>query len=148
MNLTLQKRLASQIMNCGLDRIRFDTGSLEQIKEAITNKDVKGLIKKGLITRAPEKGISRYRAILRIEQRKKGRRRGHGTRKGTYGARMRDKEKWMGKVRLQRSTLRELKESKKVNQEEYRELYMKVKGGFFRSKRHMMLYIEERGLKK
>jgi large subunit ribosomal protein L19e len=148
MNLTLQKRLGSQVMNCGLDRVKFDTENLEQIKEAITKKDVKGLIKKGMITRAPEKGISRYRAILRIEQRKKGRRRGHGTRKGTYGARMKDKEKWMGKVRLQRSTLQELRETKKVTQEEYRELYMKVKGGFFRSRRHMMLYLEERGLKK
>jgi large subunit ribosomal protein L19e len=148
MNLTLQKRLASQVMNCGLDRVRFDTENLEQIKEAITKADVKGLIKKGMVTKIPKKGISRYRAILRIEQRKKGRRRGHGTRKGTYGARMRDKEKWMGKVRLQRSTLRELEASKKINHEEYVELYMKIKGGFFRSKRHMMLYIEERGIKK
>jgi large subunit ribosomal protein L19e len=148
MNLTLQKRLASQIMNCGSDRVKLNTESLEQIKEAITNADVKGLIKKGLITKVPKKGISRYRAQLRINQRKRGRRRGHGTRKGTYGARMKDKDKWMGKVRLQRSTLKELKETKKLTPEEYHEFYMKIKGGFFRSKRHMMLYMEERGLKK
>lgn len=148
MNLTLQKRLASQIMDCGLDRVKFDTANLEQIKEAITNADVKKLIKRGMIIKMPKRGVSRYRAILRIEQRKKGRRRGHGTRKGTYGARMSDKEKWMGRVRLQRKTLRELKESKTVTQAEYVELYMKIKGGFFRSKRHMMLYIDERGLKK
>jgi|WetSurMetagenome_2_1015567.scaffolds.fasta_scaffold314437_2 large subunit ribosomal protein L19e len=146
MNLTLQKRLASQVLNCGLDRVRLDPASLEQIKEAITKADIKGLVKKGLIIKMPERGISRYRAKLRIGQRKKGRRRGHGTRKGTYGARMSDKEKWMGKVRLQRSTLEELRE--KLTPEEHKEIYMKIKGGFFRSKRHMMLYMEERGLKK
>jgi large subunit ribosomal protein L19e len=146
MNLTLQKRLASQVMGCGADRVKFDTSSLEQIKEAITKADIRGLIAKGLIIKNPERGVSRYRAQLRIAQRKKGRRRGHGTRKGTYGARMGDKKKWMGKVRLQRSTLEELRD--KLTPEEHKEIYMKIKGGFFRSKRHMMLFIEERGLKK
>ena len=148
MRLTLQRRISAQILKCSGKRIRFDPEKLEQIKEAITKTDVRSLIKGGAIKKNPARGVSRSRARIRAEQKKKGRRRGHGTRKGPATARRPPKKKWVSKVRLQRSTLKELEDGKKINHKECKELYMKVKGGFFRSKRHLLLYVEEQGIKK
>lgn len=145
MRLTLQRRLAAQVMGCSEKRIRF-TEELDSVKEAITKADIKGLIKKGLVKKVPVRGISRYRARIRIVQKRKGRRRGHGTRKGKATSRLPSKEAWINKVRLQREALKSVKG--KIEPKKYHELYMKIKGGFFRSKRHLMLYIEEQGIKK
>jgi ribosomal protein L19E len=40
-----------------------------------------------------------------------------------------------------------LKEKKIIDDKLYRELYLKSKGGFFRSKRHIKIYLEERAKK-
>ena len=50
----------------------------------------------------------------------------------------------MNAVRAQRTLLKELKEKKEIDAKLYKELYLKVKGGFFRSKRHIQLYLKER----
>ena len=52
----------------------------------------------------------------------------------------------MQKVRVQRELLRKLKEKGMIAREDFKELYTKVKGGFFRNKRHIKIYIEEKGL--
>jgi large subunit ribosomal protein L19e len=52
----------------------------------------------------------------------------------------------MNKVRLQREFLRELKVLGVIDKKTFRILYLKSKGGMFRSKRHMKLYIDEQGL--
>ena len=41
-----------------------------------------------------------------------------------------------------------LREKEIIEKKVYRDLYLKSKGGFFRSKRHLKLYIDEHGLKK
>ena len=148
MRITLQRRLAAQVMSCSEKRVRFKTEELDSVKEAITKVDIKGLIKKGTISKIPVKGVSRYRARIRAIQKKKGRRRGHGTRKGSPASRVPKKKKWMSKVRLQRKVLKGIREEGAITPKAYKVLYMKVKGGFFRSKRHLMLYIEEQGIKK
>ena len=148
MRITLQRRLAAQIMGCSEKRVRFKTEELDSVKEAITKVDIKGLIKKGTISKIQAKGVSRYRARIRARQKKKGRRRGHGTRKGSPSSRVPKKKKWMSKVRLQRNLLKGIREEGAITPKAYKVLYMKVKGGFFRSKRHLMLYIEEQGIKK
>ena len=51
-------------------------------------------------------------------------------------------------MRTQRGFLKELKEKKIVTGLIYRQLYRKSKGGFFRSKRHIKLYVEEHDLTK
>ena len=143
-----QKRLAARIFKSSPGKVSFDPEKLSEIKEAITKQDVKTLISDGIIKRVRSNQQSRVRTRLRALQRSKGRQRGPGSRKGRASARLSRKSKWIARIRLQRAFLRGLKESKSISQSAYRDLYMKSKGGFFRSRRHLELYLTERGLKK
>jgi len=84
-----QRRLAAALLKCGLNRVRITTDPAEQesILDAITREQVRELIARNVITRRPERGVSRGRTRKRAAQRAKGRRRGHGTRKGAARAR-------------------------------------------------------------
>ena len=144
MKLDNQKRLAAHILKCSKKRIRFDESRLEEIKEAITKIDINGLIKDHAIRKLPKKGVSRVRARKKLVQRRKGKQKGPGSRKGSIKARLPKKKAWMYRVRAQREFLGVLKEKKILDNNLYRELYLKTKGGFFRSKRHIKLYLEER----
>lgn len=144
MKLDNQKRLAAQILKCSEKRIKFDPDRLSNIKEAITKVDIRGLIKDKAIRKAYIKGVSRGRARKRLVQRRKGKQRGVGSRKGSRGARLPRKREWINKIRVQRELLKKLKEKKIIDDRLYRELYLKSKGGFFRSRRHIKLYLEER----
>jgi len=42
--------------------------------------------------------------------------------------------------------LKDLRDKDLVTKKDYHELYLKSKGGFFRSKRHIKLYLEEHRL--
>ena len=137
-----QKRLAADILKCSPKRLIFDSSRMEEIKEAITKADVRKLIKSKAIIRIPKRGISRARARETAGQVRKGRKHGQGSRKGKRKARIRKKDEWKSRVRLQRNFLRELKKNGKIGKD-YRKLYLKIKGGFFRSKRHMKLLIGE-----
>ena|SRR3989338_1626731 len=148
MMLKTQKRIAAQILKCSPKKVAFDTSKLADIKEAITKHDIKTLITDGSIKRLRPNEQSRFRARKRALQRSKGRQRGEGTRKGTPNARVASKTRWIGKIRLQRDTLAKLRESSQITKQAYRTLYLKAKGGFFRSKRHLELYITEHGMKK
>ena len=147
--MNLQKRLASQVLGCSPKRILFDETRSDEIKEAITRSDVKRLIGSGAIIELQKTGISRARANKRKTQKAKGRRTGHGSRKGRAGARGENsKTLWVNKVRLQRRFAAALKNSNKVDKETYKDLYRKIKGGFFRSKNHIIVYLEEKGILK
>ena len=146
MKLATQKRLAATLLKCSSDRVVFKPEHLHDVKEAITKSDLRLLISDGVISRQPVKGVSRVRARKIREQKRKGLRRGHGSRKGTPNASTPDKEKWMNKVRKQRAFLKELKDKELVTIQIYRNLYRKSKGGFFRSKRHIKLYLDDQRL--
>ncbi len=146
MKLQVQKRLASSIMKRSKKKISLDTSRLEDIKEAITRFDIKSLIKDKAIKVKPIKGASKVRTRKLKEQKSKGRRSGQGSRKGKFTARLSKKEIWMNKIRKQRIFLKELKDKGKFNSQTYRQLYNKAKGGYFRSKRHIKLYIDEHNL--
>ena len=147
--LDVQRRLASQILKCGRNRIGFDAQKLEEIKEAITKIDVRALINSGAIYARDLNNTSKYWARVRKEQKGKGKQKGPGSRKGKKTARgLAPKRIWINKIRLQRSYLKSLREQQKLQTKDYHELYMKSKGGYFRSLRHMKLYVEERGLAK
>ncbi len=135
-------------MGCSEKRVRFDTARLEEIKESITKADIKSLVDDKAITQIPKKGVSRGRANKIQSQKRKGRRKGHGSRKGTLNARDNKKDMWMAKIRLQRKTLKQLKDKGLITDKAFRLLYLKAKGGFFRSVRHINLYITERNLVK
>lgn len=144
--LKTQKRLAAQIMKCSPDRVWLDPEMLDEIKEALTKANVRGLISSGAIVKKPTHSTSRGRIRKALIQKRKGRGKEPSKRKGKATARRPAKEEWMNKTRLLRATLTDLKEKGELDVKNYRSLYMKVKGGFFRSKRHLSMYLEEQGL--
>ncbi|MFP4111640.1 MAG: 50S ribosomal protein L19e [Candidatus Woesearchaeota archaeon] len=146
MKLTIQKRLASEILKCSPDKIWLDSEKSKEIKEAITKIDMKNLIKQGLVAKKKLPEQSRARARFVHDQKVKGRRGGSGSKKGSPSSRLSDKEKWITKVRSLRTLLAELKEKSLISPKTYRNLYSKAKGGFFRNKRHIKLYINEHDL--
>lgn len=148
MKLKVQKRLAAQVLGCSQKRVWFDSERFEELKEAITKVDIRSLIKDNAIKMKPVKGVSKARARKRREQRRKGRQRGSGSRKGKKGARLSKKTRRKNNMRTQRSLLKELVTKKIIEPATYRNLYLKSKGGFFRSRRHIKLYIDEHKLAK
>lgn len=146
MKLTVQKRLASKILGCSSKKVKLAPNHFSDISKAITRADVSGLVEEGLIVKVPSKGVSRVRARKRNVQRQKGLQKGPGKRKGKKTARTPSKEIWMIKIRLLRSFLKELREKTILSQENYKNLYNKAKGGFFRNKRHVKIYIDEHKL--
>ncbi len=143
--MNLQKRIAGKIMGCSPARIHLNPEKLAEIKEAITRADVRSLLKKGVIERMPLTGISHSRLRATLKARRKGRRRGFGSRKGAATARMPRKQAWISTVRAQRSFLKRLAAGGHITKQVYWSIYRKVKGGFFRSARHLKLYVEEQG---
>ena len=148
MQLDIQKRLAGQVLKTSEKNIRLDPSKLDEIKEAITKADIKSLIKHHVITARAKRGISRFRIRHRNSQKRKGRLVGHGSRKGGEGARLEKKVAWANKIRVQRKFLQNLRDKGAIDPTSYRMLYMKSKGGFFRSKRHIQIYMQERGIGK
>ena len=71
-----------------------------------------------------------------------------GSRKGTKGARRGKKSSWLRVVRPQRKLIKELKEKKQLTPNTYRKVYKLVKGGMFRSKTHLMNYLEDKKMLK
>jgi large subunit ribosomal protein L19e len=123
--------------------VTFDNDRLDDIKQAITKRDLKLLIGDGAITKKPGNFTSRVRSRKLAMQKRKGRRDGPGSRKGKFSARFKPKKTWMSRLRVQREFLRLLLEKKIITRQAYRELYLKSKGGYFRSKRHIKLYLQE-----
>jgi len=139
--LSLQRRLAADLLKCGIHRVKFDPERLEEIAEAITREDVRRLIEDGAIYKEQEKGVSRVR--VRMRRRKK---RGPGSRKGAKYSRISRKELWMMRVRAQRRRLRELRDRKLITRAVYRRIYRMVKAGAFKSVASMMEYLEQNKL--
>ncbi|HIP89165.1 MAG TPA: 50S ribosomal protein L19e [Thermococcus paralvinellae] len=146
--MRMQRRIAAEILKCGENRIWIDPEKIEDVKSAITREDIKRLIKDGVIKKKPIKGQSTYRAKIRHEQRKKGRHRGPGSRKGKKTARMGKKERWIATIRALRKELRKLKAEKKIDVHTYRRLYIRAKGGQFKNKHQLYLFLEEKGILK
>ena len=146
--MRMQRRIAAEILKCGENRIWIDPERIEDVKSAITREDIKRLIKEGVIKKKPIKGQSTYRAKIRHEQRKKGRHRGPGSRKGKKTARMGKKERWIMTIRALRKELRKLKAEKKIDVHTYRRLYIRAKGGQFKNKHQLYLFLEEKGILK
>jgi len=143
MNLKPKKRLAGKALGVSPQKVKFDPEQLDEVKEAITLKDIVSLIKRKIVGKKKVNLKSRGKIRKNQEQKKKGRRRGAGSRKGTANARKDSKETWMEKIRTQRAYIKNLKEQGKVDTKTYRMLYRRSKGGFFRSKRHINLYLQE-----
>ena len=144
--MNTQKKLAGKILKCSPKRIKLDPARKDEIKEAITKHDVKLLLGKKAIVAKQKKGVSRARANKILTQKKKGLRKSHGSRKGTANARANTKTTWIIKIRKQRELIKRLYSTGKIDTATYRNMYKKCKGNFFRSVRHIKLYLEEHGM--
>ena len=143
MKMNSAKRLAARFLNVGATKVKVDGSKLKEVKEAMTGDDIKGLIGDKTFTKNAT-GQSRGRARALAEKKKKGRKKGIGKRKGTMKARTNPKELWLKKVRAQRLYIKKLLAEEKVDSKSYRDLYRKVKGGFFRTKSHIDVYLSKK----
>ena len=146
MNLQTQKRIAADILKVGTTRVFFDPARSNEIKEAITRGDIRKLIMDLAIQARPKKGNSRFRIRKNLLQKKKGRRAGKGSRKGKVNARQNVRRRWINGIRVQRAFIKKLRNKEMITKADYHDLYSKSKGGMFRSKRHIKLYLEEHKL--
>lgn len=141
-----KKALAAKILKISKKKVRFADEALEDIKKAITRSDLRGLIAVKSIYTNKNNYHSRSGARKIANQKKKGRRKGKGSKKGSKNSKLTKKDKWMIKIRVQRRFIKELREKGLLSASSYRMLYAKSKGGFFRNKRHIKLYLNERNL--
>jgi large subunit ribosomal protein L19e len=146
MKLDNRKRMIANMLGIGIDRIKFDNSRISEIKDAITKADLRVLIQSKAIIIKPKKGTSRARARKLLLQKRKGRRSGRGSKKGKKRATLPKKRAWINRVRIQREFLRNLRDKKLISTKTYRLIYRKISGGFFRSKNHLKLYLQERNL--
>ena len=147
-DLRNQRRMASSILKCGENRVWMDSDRTDEIAKAVTRSDVKVLINGGAIKSKQIQGISRGRKKFNQKQKDKGRRKGHGSRKGAKYARLPRKERWMRTIRPIRTYLRQLRDDKSIEKSIYRKYYRKAKGGEFRSKHHLRTRLTSDGFLK
>ncbi|MDG6244389.1 MAG: 50S ribosomal protein L19e [Methanolobus sp.] len=145
-DLSNQKRIASDVLGCGIKRVWMDPEAAAEIAVAITRADIRELVEAGSIKAAPVKGVSRGRARIRDAKRKYGHRKGHGKRKGKQGARNPRKEQWMKKIRALRKELKQMREDGSLDRSTYCRVYRKAKGGEYRSVAHLKANLESQKL--
>ena len=136
----LQKKMAAQILKVGRNRVWLDPKHAKDLDAAITKADVRRMILKGWVKALPEK-VHRPR-----EKRKRGR--GRGSRKGARYSIVNRKRRWILKVRPMRAMLQEMKAKQQIDNPTFKKLYGLVKGGMFRSRSHLRLYMEQNNLLK
>ena len=147
-DLRNQRRMAASILKCGVNRVWMDQDRVDEIAKAVTRDDIRILIHGKAIRSRQKKGISSGRRKYIANQKKKGRRKGHGSRKGAKYARFPRKRRWIQTIRPIRAYLRELRDNKLIDPSTYRKYYRKAKGGEFRSKRHLRMHLISDGILK
>jgi len=147
-DLRNQRRMAASLLKCGKSRVWIDNDRLEEIAKAVTKNDIRILIKGEAIKSRQKKGISSGRKKYIAKQKAKGRRRGHGSRKGASYARLYKKERWIRTIRPIRLYLATLRKEKKIDNTIYRRYYDRAKGGEFKSKNHLKSHLVTDGILK
>lgn len=145
-DLRVQRRLAAEVLDCGVNRVWVDSLHSEDVAAAITREDIRRLVNQGVIQKKRAKGTSRGRARKREAQRKKGRQRGPGTREGAKGARNPSKKAWIRKIRAIRDELRTLREDGTIEASTYRKYYRRAKGGVYTSRAHLLNHMKTDGV--
>lgn len=141
-----KKKLAAKILKTSPKKVKFAAEALEDIKKAITRSDLRGLIAVGKVKKETPNQQSRARARKVASQKRKGRQKGRGSKKGSKNSIITRKEKWISRIRVQRKFLKELKTKGLLSLKNHQLLYRKSKGGYFRNKRHIKLYLAENRL--
>ncbi|MGB9740362.1 MAG: 50S ribosomal protein L19e [Candidatus Bathyarchaeales archaeon] len=140
--LKSQRRLAAKVLKVGESRVWIDPERTDDVEAAITREEIRKLIHEGIIKPLPEKGVSRARARILHEKKKRGRRRGAGSKSGAAHTKISKKEAWMTKIRALRKKLRELKAKKIITENAYRKLYKMASSGRFSSVADLERYLK------
>ena len=146
MQITNQKKMAAQILKCGVHRVWINPSYLDQVAQSVQKEDIREAIDNGWIKAKAIKGTSRVRALKIQEQKQKGRRKGQGKRSGSANARNPRKQRWMATIRAQRRILKDMREDGTLESSQYRHYYLKAKGGSYRSIAHMKANMEIDGI--
>ena len=145
MDLKNQKRMAAEILKCGVNRVWLDPEKIEEIAECITRADIRTAIASGTIKAKPKNGTSYGRIRHNAEQKAKGKRKGPGSRKGTSNARVPSKRRWIFVIRPIRAELKSLRDEGKISPSVYRMYYRKAKGGVYKSRRNLRMHMISAG---
>ncbi len=145
MDLSSKKRIAADLLGCGVNRVWIDPTYVDDVYEAATRDDIRFLINAGVIKAKQKRGVSRGRARYIMMQKKKGKRRGPGSKKGSKYARLSKKERWMRTIRPIRKRLRELRDMGAIDRSTYRRYYNLAKGGVFKDTRHLEAHLRSSG---
>ncbi len=144
MKLNKLKDMAGKILKKSKHKLILKEDKLEankkMVSDAITKDDVRKIIVEGIVEKKKNTGHSRGAARILLEKKKLKRKRGPGKRKGTKSARKKTNEHNL-KVRALRKRLRELKKENKLNDKNYNKLYLRIKGNYFKGKKHLEEYI-------
>lgn len=141
-DLKSQRRLASQILKIGQNRVWINPAKIDDTEAAMTREEIRRLIHEGVIKSLPESGVSRGRARVLHAKKREGRRSGPGSRTGALRAKVSKKEAWMSKIRALRKKLRRLKVGKIITQSNYRKLYKMANSGKFESVAGLERYLK------
>lgn len=136
----LQKRLAAKILKAGKSKVWLDPTKAKDIAQAITRADVRRLILKKVVKKLPGK--------IRMPSERTEKKKGQGSRKGSKNTIVTSKTRWINTIRPLRRELKELKTSKQIENSTYKQMRKLAKGGMFRSRAHLRLYLEQHGLLK
>ena len=146
MSLKSQRRLAAEIMKVGETRVWIDPERIDYVEAAITREEIRKLIHEKVVKRLPATGVSRSRARLLAQKRKKGLRRGPGGKSGPARSKVSKKEVWMNRIRPIRRRLSDLKETRAITESTYRKLYDMSESGVFESKADLERYINAKDM--
>ena len=146
MSLKSQRRLAADILKVGESRVWIDPERIDYVEAAITREEIRKLIHEKVVKPIPEKGVSRARARVLAEKRKKGLRRGPGGKSGGARSKISKKQAWMNKIRPLRKRMIELKKSRTITESTYRKMYDMSESGAFASKAELERYIRTHDL--
>jgi large subunit ribosomal protein L19e len=133
-------------MKVGKNRVWIDPTRTDDVVMAIRREDMQRLIKEGTIKTLPKTGVSKGRARALHIKRKKGLRRGPGSRKGAKHSIIPQKQNWMLRVRRLRDYSKGLKTRKLIDRRTYRILYRMIKGAFFKNTTEIDAYLKEHEL--
>lgn len=129
MNLRKKKELAARVLRVGKDRIVFLQSRLDEIKEAITKQDIRGLRDEGAIV-IKEKG-GRKKLKKRVSK-------SPGNIKKRVKKR---KHEYIIMTRKLRSYVNEMKKQEKITGEEAKDIRKKIRNKIFKSKNSLKEYI-------
>jgi large subunit ribosomal protein L19e len=142
LSLKNQRRLAAEVLKIGQSRVWIDPEKTEDVEGVITREEIRKLVHEDVIKTLPEKGVSKGRARILHNKRKRGLRQGAGSKEGKKTARTPEKKQWENRIRAIRKHLSDLKNRRIIQKDTYRKLYLLAKGGMFSNASNVDQYIE------